>query len=112
MTTLYENLLAANLPVVSVDEELKTITMGYMTWEQAQTYLDIVMQYFSPVEWDDLVQHRADTQQLRDEYVSTITQLETIENTASPTNAQVIAAVKYLAKTIRLLLKLLARQYR
>lgn len=32
-----------------------------------------------------------------------------IENATSPTNAQIIAAVKFLAKTLRLILKLLAR---
>jgi hypothetical protein len=51
----------------------------------------------------------ADRQQLKAEYQATITQLQSIENATSPTNAQVIAAVKFLAKTIRLLLKLLAR---
>ena len=50
-----------------------------------------------------------DRQQLKAEYQATIDQLQNIENAQSPTNAQVVAAVKYLAKTIRLMLKLLAR---
>ena len=50
-----------------------------------------------------------DRQQLKAEYQSTIDQLQNIESAQSPTNAQVVAAVKYLAKTIRLMLKLLAR---
>ena len=50
-----------------------------------------------------------DKSQLKAEFQETITQLLSIENAVSPTNAQVIAAVKFLAKTLRLLLKLLAR---
>lgn len=49
--------------------------------------------------------------QLKEEYQQTIDTLQQIEDAQSPTNAQVIAAVKFLAKTMRLLLKLLARQY-
>jgi hypothetical protein len=56
-----------------------------------------------------LVDYAADRQQLKDEYQNTITQLQSIENAVSPTNAQVVAAVKFLAKTLRLLIKLLAR---
>ena len=50
-----------------------------------------------------------DRAQLKAEYQATIDQLQNIENAQSPTNAQVITAVKYLARTIRLMLKLLAR---
>lgn len=49
--------------------------------------------------------------QLKTEYQSTIDTLLQIENEATPTNAQVIAAVKFLAKTDRLLLRLMAKQY-
>jgi hypothetical protein len=54
---------------------------------------------------------RADRQQLKDEYLATIAQLQNIENAVNPTNAQVIAAVKFLAKTLRLMLKLLAKLF-
>jgi hypothetical protein len=50
-----------------------------------------------------------DKASLKAEYQATITQLQNIEAATNPTNAQVIAAVKFLAKTLRLLLKLLAR---
>jgi hypothetical protein len=52
-----------------------------------------------------------DRSQLKTEYQNTIDTLVNIENAVNPTNAQVIAGVKFLAKTLRLLLKLLARQY-
>lgn len=48
---------------------------------------------------------------LREDYIATINQLETIENAVNPTNAQVVAAVKFLAKTIRFILRFLAKQY-
>jgi hypothetical protein len=52
---------------------------------------------------------KATRAQIKAEYQATITQLLAIEAATNPTNAQVIAAVKFLAKTIRLLLKILAR---
>jgi hypothetical protein len=48
-------------------------------------------------------------QQVRDEYVSTIATLESYEGYTSPSNAQVVGAVKFIAKTLKLLLKLLKR---
>jgi hypothetical protein len=53
--------------------------------------------------------HKVTRQQLRTEYLNTITQLQAIENVTSPTNTQIITAIKFLARTIRLLLKLIAR---
>lgn len=50
-----------------------------------------------------------DLDQYRTQYLSTLDTLSQIENATTPTNAQVVAAVKFLAKTLRLLLKLLAR---
>lgn len=49
---------------------------------------------------------------LRDEYAAAITTLTQIRDATSPTNAQVIAAVKYEAKILLLLLKLIARIYK
>ena len=48
---------------------------------------------------------------IKAEYKSAIDTLTQIENATSPTNAQVIAAMKFMAKTLRLLLRLLARRY-
>jgi hypothetical protein len=49
---------------------------------------------------------------LQAEYANAIDTLTQIRDAASPTNAQVIAAVKYEAKVLLLLLKLIARIYR
>jgi len=43
------------------------------------------------------------------QYQSTLNTLGNIESAVNPTNAQLIAAVKFLANTLGLLLKLLAR---
>lgn len=53
----------------------------------------------------------ADKAQLRSEYQQTIQTLTDIEIAASPTNAQVVAAIRFLSKTIKLILKLLYRLY-
>lgn len=107
--SLYDNLISAGLPVTSATEDGQVVWEAQMTDEQNQTYRDIVLQYLDPVKYAALLEERANKQQLKDEYQATITQLEQIENATSLTNAQVIAAVKYLARTVRLLLKLLAR---
>ena len=68
-------------------------------------------------EWATFLQitdpDRYDSESSRDalkaEYQATISTLLQIENATSPTNAQVVVAVKFLAKTLRLLLKFLAR---
>lgn len=44
-------------------------------------------------------------------YQNTIDQLQQIENATNPTNAQVIAAVKFLAKTLRILIRLFVKFY-
>jgi len=49
-------------------------------------------------------------QVIRDAYVDAITVLEQIQNTASPTNAQVIAAIKKEAEILEKLLKFIKRQ--
>jgi hypothetical protein len=112
--SLYSKLIDAGLPIESATEEgaISGLPGVVMTPEQVQKMNDIVLEHFRPAEWADLSSHRADVQQIRDEYTATINQLQNIENATNPTNAQVIAAVKFLAKTLRLLLKLLARQYR
>lgn len=53
-----------------------------------------------------------DTATVKAEYVSTMNTLDTIIGYQSPTNAQVIAAVKFLAQTLRLILRILARVWK
>jgi hypothetical protein len=74
-----------------------------------QTCRDIVLAYVDDPAYQDLLRARADKTQIKSEFQATIQTLTDIENAVSPTNAQVIAAVRFLAKTLRLLLKLLAR---
>jgi len=66
---------------------------------------------FTPEAQADVLQKQTDRQQLRTEYQNAVTQLQDIENATNPTNAQVIAAVKFLARTLRLILKLFARSW-
>lgn len=114
MSTLFEKLTAANLPISSASEngEISGLPGVVMTQEQKQLFNDIILEHFHPTEYADLLVSRTDISQLKNEYQSTITQLQTIESATNPTNAQVVAAVKFTAKTLRLLLRLLARQYK
>lgn len=47
----------------------------------------------------------ANQKQLRDEYHNAITTLESITNATSPTNAQIVQAVKYMAKVLLFILR-------
>lgn len=94
-----QQLLDANLPAVSTDgndAEAATKFQRELTQAEWLTYLSIA---------------DPETYQRKSTYLSTVATLTDIENAASPTNAQVIAAVRFMAKTLRLLLKLLVRQY-
>lgn len=104
MTTFtLQQLLDASLPAVSTDgngENALTEFSRSLTPAEWNTYLTIA----DP--------ERAEYQQLKDAYADTIAQLKAIEDAVSPTNAQVIAAVKYLAKVLRLTLRFLVRLIR
>lgn len=52
------------------------------------------------------------TKDLRDEYQTALIKLQQIINTQNPSNAQVIAAVKYQAKVLLFLIKIIARHFR
>lgn len=99
-------------PSVEIDEIqenkglITDLSRRYAMNEPGYTVLNGKL-HFNGVE--SVVAVDADKSQIRAEYQQTIDQLTTIENTVNPTNAQVIAAVKYLAKTLRLLLKIIAR---
>lgn len=106
--TIFDELLAAGLPVISADES-GAISMGEMTDAQKDIFKDVVLAHFNPIDWEQVQQNRIDKAQLKSEFQSIIDTLVQIENATSPTNAQVVAAVKFLARALRLLLRLLAR---
>lgn len=106
--TLYEQLIAAGLPVINASETGE-ITAEAMTEAQQAQMNDILLNYFHPTEYADLQTYRQLIQQIKDEYTATLATLQQIQDTVSPTNAQVIAAVKFLAKTEQQILKLLRR---
>lgn len=108
--TFLETIQAAGLPIVSVNADGSEPRFARpLTDEEVTQYIELKLQYFDTIAYNNLINERADKKQLRDEFQTTITQLQNIEAATSPTNAQVIAAVKFLARTLRLLLKLLAR---
>jgi hypothetical protein len=49
---------------------------------------------------------------LRDKYQDALTDLDKIINAETMTAAQVVQAVKFLARTVKFMLKMIARQYR
>jgi hypothetical protein len=104
--TLFEKLVAAGIPVISADENGMVSTQA-LTEAQDAIYRDILLEHFQPAVYADLVDQRNNKNQIRTGYVNTIDTLSSIENAQTLTNAQILAAVKFMAKTLRLLLKLL-----
>ena len=96
-----EQLQALGLPAVRVwDEDMLGIIQTQAEFERPLTEAELVT-FMGVTE--------PDKANIKREYLSTIATLEQIETTVNPTNAQIIAAVKFLATTLKLLLKLVAR---
>lgn len=106
--TLFELLQQAGLPVIAVNEA-NEVTMGVMTLDQVDLYRDVLLQFFQPELYQDLVQERLERQDLKAQLVSVLNTLDTIANAQSPTQAQIVAAVQFEATMLRKLLKFMAR---
>ena len=100
---LHELLLNANLPIVSVREDKS------LDWEREPTPTELLLAQSICDGLDFNTLKDTDKEQIKAEYNSILTTLEQIESVQAPTNAQVVAAIKFLAKTIRLVLRVLKR---
>ena len=102
--SLFDDLVAAGLPVELLPDGSYTFTAP-ITDVQTQAYYDILR--------PERIQRRAEVDtaliQFRDEYEAAKARLLQIENATNPTNAQVIQAVRDMAKYERLMAKLLAK---
>lgn len=113
MPTLFEKLLAAGFPIESASDEegVHLLPGSELTAAQQIQMGEIILEHQDPSGYADYTEGKTIRQQFKDEYIATITQLEAIENAVNPTNAQVTAAVKYLAKILRLTLKLIIKLF-
>lgn len=64
---------------------------------------------FTPEAQADVLAKQQDIQQIKDLYLTIIARLQQIEDAANPTNAQVIAAVRDIARYERYIFKVLKR---
>jgi len=112
--SLYDNLIAAGLPIESATEQgiVTSIPGSPMTIAQIQSLSKIIFAYLNPTEYQSYSDNRTLIDRVKTEYDDTIIQLQVIIDATSPSNAQVVAAVKYLAKTVLLILKVIAYQYK
>lgn len=83
--------------------------MRAMTTEQREAYANIILQYFNPVEYQKITDQKVNIKAFEDEYQNALTTLDQIQGAPTLTNAQAIAAIKYLAKTMKIILKILYR---
>lgn len=100
---MHSELIKAGLPVVSVRMD-KTIEWETPPTAQQITQATTILNNINLNTLTDL-----DKANIIAEYQIAITRLDQIQNAVNPTNAQVIAAVKDLAKYQLLLLKFLKR---
>lgn len=110
--TLQQKLLDANLPVISADEN-GSVSTGPMTEDQRRVFQDILLEYFEPSKYAELLAERANMKALKDNYLTAIARLQQIQNAATTTNAQAVQAIKDMAliqeRTLKLLKKFLTK---
>jgi hypothetical protein len=102
---MHKALTDAGLPIVSVRLDKSIVWATEPTPTEEATAASIL----AAINLDTL--EDMDKSRLKTEYQNTLVQLQQIDDATNPTNAQVIAAVKFLANTLRLVLKLFARQF-
>lgn len=109
--TFYELLKSKALPVESAQDtgEIHWLPDVELTPAITAAYTDAVLEYFNPTEWQAVLTYRTLIQQIKDEYINMIGRLDQIQAASSPTNAQVIQAVKDEALYIQRILKFLRR---
>lgn len=103
--SLYSDLLAAGLPVVSATDGAQATFSRTLEDQEMETYLNILYPNRA-VERADFADAR---QMLKDQYQAAVDRLLQIENAVNPTNAQVIAAIKDIAHYERIIARILAR---
>ena len=106
--TILQRLQDAGLPVISAEENGQ-IVMGHMTEDQNGLYTDILTEYFQPAEWQKIEERRLSAREIKTEYTNAIQSLTQIVDASSLTNAQVVQAVKLIARLLRATIKVIYR---
>jgi hypothetical protein len=100
MPTLDEQLKAANLPVLGTAIEGTTVLFTReLTPAERDTYESII----NP-EWHE-------QEQMRRSYQTTLDGLQQIVDAPTLTNAQVLTAIKFMARTLKAIVKIMAKKY-
>lgn len=108
---LYEKLLQEKLPIQSASEtgEIIGIAGIEMNLEQDALFVDICREHFNPTLHTNILDERANTKALKENYLTAITRLEQIQKATNVTNAQTVAAIKDIALIQERILKLLKK---
>jgi len=102
--SLFTDLQAAGLPVELLPDSSFTFTRS-LSDNESEIYYDLL----DPTRPIRRAEQQAALVQFKDEYEAAKARLLQIENATNPTNAQVIAAIRDMAKYERLMAKLLAK---
>lgn len=110
--TLETNLLTAGLPIESATETGTVVWQRgvSVTNEQIRLCSDMILQYIDPTGYTNLLAYRADLQTMKDAYTWALSRTATIRDQATWTNAEVIQAVRDLARIVNGDLKLEKQQ--
>lgn len=113
--SLDDQITIENYSAQKLDAQGEVIgTVNYLRIDSTMTDAQVqatVSATLTPAEQTYLNDFISDKASLRAEYQSTLDSLQQIQDTVSPTNAQVVAGVKFIAKTIKLMLRILAKIY-
>lgn len=105
---LYQTLIAAGLPVLSASETGEIISKG-MTEPQRKLCEDLVSQYFEPVVYQATLDERTNTAALKSEHPNALTKLQGYRDATTMTNAEVVAAIKYISRVLIFIINWIVR---
>ena len=123
---LLEDLQDEGLPATGFDEKGRPIYSRILTNQERSTAQALRIEYMDAdaraaallarpdlaARLDFVKRDLPNRRDLRDKYQDALTDLDKIINAETMTAAQVVQAVKFLARTVKFILKMIARQYR
>ena len=108
--TLYDDLLAEGLPVISVSDK-NEITMGTMTDDQKLIYDAVLLQYFHPNDYPDVLERRKNKRDIALLFPFVLNKLKTYSTMTNATAADLQEQAKFNAKILRQILLVLQDQF-
>src|SRR5262245_60774340 len=108
MSTLYEKLIEAGLPVISATDEGE-VSMLELDDEQGKVFQDVIAAWFDPQGYADRVESELERKSLLDNLDATVSHLGNIISMTSTSNDDLLDALRFIAATQRMIIRVVAR---